>query len=528
MVSDVWRVRLQLAVLLVGGCNAGGGGGGDPKLGTHTAAVHAGEMIAQTGKALSFALQSDATLGKAASAGSSTGDAVLEPMMATTMGTMAPSDLAAQTMPRLPASMMRALVGPSLTAEITATPMPSMMTAQEKFDQAASEVRRLMDERLFVDSNLESDDGTTATYLLKADPTCRPLPEDTDPPGTVPAIGATCEKNFAKVAVRIAVTNDGDGVRLRVLIEADRLELVVFIVHSDLLAVEIDLPKAKAAVDAINAKLGTDDSPTGSYERLAGKFRWALKLVGAERVTASMSILEPYDLAQVGGPEVTIAKSDPLFAITGDGVSKNATVDVGLGLTTVATTWDPRNTDVPNRDLRVTTGGLYGTLVLDEAARTITLTNVGLAETKALVRGTTIFDLNLNANQQRRFSGVVTVNADDTAHLTLQPAFDLSLGFDFNAIAADFSSPPAATVGHDTYGVSLVNGGVASAIDTVKSNGTFAGGLRVSAGTLTLSAASAPAETVMVPAGQCLTSVSGGAPVGKNPVLGAVTVAACP
>jgi hypothetical protein len=233
-------------------------------------------------------------------------------------------------------------------------------------------------------------------------------------------------------------------------------------------------------------------------------------------------------MAQAGGAEVIIGKSEPLLAVTGDGVSKRATLQVGLGAAELATTWDPQHMGVKNRDLRVTTGGLYGTLSLDEEARTITLTEVGAGESKALVRGTTIFDLNLNPNQQRRFSGVVTVNADDTAHLTLQPAFDLTLGFDFNAVAADFSSPPAAPLAHETFGISLVNGGGASALDTVKSSGTFAGGVRVSAGTLTLTAASAPAETVTVPAGQCLTSVPGGAPAGKNPMLGALTVSVCP
>jgi len=300
------------------------------------------------------------------------------------------------------------------------------------------------------------------------------------------------------------------------------------VVHSDRLAIESDLPKTKAAVDAINARLGTDDSPTGSYERLTGKFQLALTLVDAQSATVSMSILEPFDLAEAGGAEVIIGKSEPLFAITGDGTSQKGKVQVGLGAAEVDSTWDPRSTGAKNRDLRVTTGGLYGTLALDEVAKTITLTDVGVGESKALVRGTTIFDLNLNPNQQRRFSGLVTVNADDTAHLTLQPAFDLTLGFDFNAVAADFSSPPEAPLAHDTFWVSLANGGAPSALDTVKGSPTFAGGLRVSAGTLTLTAASAPAETVTVPMGQCLTSVPGGAPDGKNPVLGALTVATCP
>jgi hypothetical protein len=128
----------------------------------------------------------------------------------------------------------------------------------------------------------------------------------------------------------------------------------------------------------------------------------------------------------------------------------------------------------------------------------------------------------------RRFSGTITVNADDTAHLELQPKFDLSLAFDYNAVAGELKEAPPSTIAHDTYGVKLINGGAAASVDTVKSNGAFAGGLRVSAGTLTLSAASAPAEMVTVPAGMCLTSVSGGAPAGTNPLLGALAVTTCP
>src|SRR5437868_11821195 len=112
---NVSRVRLALAVVLIGACNSGGSGG-DPKLATHTAASNAGETISRTGKALSFALASDGTLGKAASAGSSTGNVVLEPMMGAP-GTTTSMDLAAQMTPRLPTAMMRALVGPTLAAE---------------------------------------------------------------------------------------------------------------------------------------------------------------------------------------------------------------------------------------------------------------------------------------------------------------------------------------------------------------------------------------------------------------------------
>jgi len=127
----------------------------------------------------------------------------------------------------------------------------------------------------------------------------------------------------------------------------------------------------------------------------------------------------------------------------------------------------------------------------------------------------------------RRFSGVVTVNADDTVHVELTPSFNVSLAYDYQSIASELASPPSAATLHDTYGIVLANGASAVAFDTVKASGTFTGGLKLVAGTLTLSAASAPDATVTVPAGKCLSSPAA-APSGANPLLGALSVSDCP
>ncbi len=51
---------------------------------------------------------------------------------------------------------------------------------------------------------------------------------------------------------------DGDGVRLGVLIGPQRLELSAFVIHSDLLALEMDLAKADAATQVIAQTLGSE------------------------------------------------------------------------------------------------------------------------------------------------------------------------------------------------------------------------------------------------------------------------------
>lgn len=518
MANELWSAGLVVALGVAAGCNPSKPL--DEKQTTETAAVNAETALQQAGKALSFIVEDSGTVKAVSSAGTSTSTV----MSQTASAMAARGAVAAST--AMPRSMLRALVGPTVSAQVTGTAMPSVMTTDEKFDQAASELRKLMEQRLFVDSNLEGNDGTTATYLLHPDPTCRPLPADDAPAGTVPDIDAHCQDELTKVAVRIAVTNDGDGSKLAVEIGPSRLQLVSFIVHSDLLAADVDLAMAKAATDYIDAQLGTD-APSSSYDRLTGTLRFSLKRLGDQKVMVAFSILQAVDVAETKGPEIITAVADPAYALTGDGASKTATLQVGMGATEIDGPWDPQATGAVNRDEKITVGGAYGSYTLDENAKKITLTDVGMGEEKLAVRGMTVLDLNLNADAMRRFSGVVTVNADDTVHVELTPDFNLNLAYDYQSIASDFSSPPSTATLHDTYGVVLANGGSSAAFDTVKASGTFTGGVKVVAGTLTLTAASAPDATVTVPAGKCLSSPSA-APAGANALLGALSVGDCP
>ena len=211
--------------------------------------------------------------------------------------------------------------------------------------------------------------------------------------------------------------------------------------------------------------------------------------------------------------------------MTGDGAGKTAILQWALGVTDIAGTWDPRATGVSNRDQHVSIGGIYGKVALDDNAKKITLTDVGLGETKVTVRGTTVFDINLNADTMRRYAGTATVTGDDNLHIDITPKFDLSLGFDYSQVASDYVTPPSPL--RETYGVALLGGGSTATIETVKSTPTFGGGIKVIAGTLNLTAATVPAQTVSVPAGKCLVSQSA-PPAGSDPVLGKFAVSDCP
>jgi hypothetical protein len=427
--------------------------------------------------------------------------------------------------------MNRALMGRQLSRELALAPsMPSMMTAEEKLDEIGAELRRLMNERLFVASNFESKSGETAVYGLRPDPTCRPLPAEGAATATVPAIDEECASDLMKVEMRLAVRADGDGARVTVLVGGDRHELLTLIVRSDLLALEVSLAKAKAAADHIETQLG-DGAPMEKLARLGGKVRFAIEKRGDQRVVVSVSLLEPLDIATVPGAatpiELQSAAANPLVSLESDGVGKRAILVLGQGQTSVATKWDPRGTGATNRDLRYTFGGYYGRFELDESAKRIDITDAGFGQARLMVRDALIMDLNLNANSNRRFSGSVTVNSDDTPRITVRPEINVSAAFDYAQIASELETPPDTALLHDAYDVVLAGAGGSAVIQGVNESGTFAGGLGVVTGTLTLNAAGPPAASVVVPQGRCLTTVSP-APDGSHPFLGRLQVADCP
>ena len=110
---------------------------------------------------------------------------------------------------------------------------------------------------MLADANLESKTDDEAIYLLRPDPTCRRIPSADDPPGTVPELNTAASTTSRGCEVRVSLRADGDGVRLG---DPDRpgsaLELSAFVIHSDLLALEMDLPRAYQATQVIDADAG--------------------------------------------------------------------------------------------------------------------------------------------------------------------------------------------------------------------------------------------------------------------------------
>jgi hypothetical protein len=144
-----------------------------------------------------------------------------------------------------------------------------------------------------------------------------------------------------------------------------------------------------------------------------------------------------------------------------------------------------------------------------------------------MVRGTKIFALDFNPADGNAMDVVAKLLAGDVPRFEIKPKLDLSLMFNFQAVAGELQEPPAAGIADETYGITL-GGASPSAIEVLKENTAtgFEGGFKVAAGSLALTARTSPGATVTVPAGQCLVSRPM-PPAGSHPVLGAFQAGAC-
>jgi hypothetical protein len=482
----------------------------DPSLLADQAALHAREIVHQSGAGVAFTQDEGSGL-----------STILN-------GMQGASDGLAGNMPSpMPPAMGSAMGDSPLAAAMAG--MTSMLTTEEQFDDTADQLRIWLRERVLADVNRESTTDDEAIYRLRPDPTCRRIPGADDPPGAAPELNTGCVDDLTRLEVRVSLRADGDGVRLGLLIGPQRLELSAFVIHSDLLALEMDLAKADAATQVIAQTLASD-SPVAAHDALAGRIRLGIHKDADRKVTFSGSVLDAVHIGALDsngalGPDVTLAASDPTVAVTTDGNFQTLTVKVDMGALDVLGDWDPMGVVSPNRDLRVRVGGVHGQVTFTEATDDVTATGVGIGAVSIDAHGARIFDLGLNPYDMARFDAHLYVNAAGQPEIRMLPRFDLALGYHLRQVASEYTTAPPSYVLDETYRVLLDNGGVAVSVAAAPATPTFAGGIKVTQGTLTI-ASTAATQPVVVPAGKCLT---GGAtpPAGAHPILGAFAVVDC-
>lgn len=415
------------------------------------------------------------------------------------------------------------------TAAVKHTTRPrflTLMSQEESFDETAADLESFLRDRLFAPANVEADRGTEVVYLLKGDPTCRPLPGRILE-GAADQVDPECAADLAKLEVRIVVRGDGDGYRFQILLGPDKHELSVFVVHTDLLAWEADLAQARKAGEFADMALGQPvaDMPFASVR---GRVKLAAQKLAEKTMRLSFGVLEALELT--GKPEqpmvFALGKSDPAWAVTADGAAERLTVELAWPRTDVSGPWDPEDTGARNTDLHVQIGGLTGKTVLGDGAEQATITGLGMPPSFVEIRGNKIFALTLNPSSGHKLDLTVKSLPGDEARFEITPRLDLSLAFKLQAIAAELDDAPAHLL-DETYAL-LLAGATPVVVESVPGNASgFAGGFKLVSGSLKLSTSASAAATVEVPAGKCLSENPDPAP-DAHPLLGSLAAVDCP
>jgi hypothetical protein len=380
----------------------------------------------------------------------------------------------------------------------------------------SEEVREFLETRVFTDANYEGD----GVYRLRGEDFCE-ADELTGAPDP------QCVADFNAAELRIRATIAGDGLDLELLVGPDRSEPLTVELRSDRIAVIVDLAELRAAIVHLSSISG---EPIELPSIMEGVVAGELRVNGAADVTLSLGIRQAVrveGMLDSGRFAFASAAKEALVSARAEGGASRLSLDLDIGQTTISVPYDAFGDDSTaspiTGQLDIDAKGLSGSVVLEEGAGQLRLTNLGLGDGKSTVRldDYEILSWLLNAESGHRFGLTVTPTAEGSATFAFDPEFDLQVGVDLSPFAdageivesyllgetyrieIDGSSPTVRPVPADVYGVG--------------------GGLAVDSGRLRLSAASGP--EVIVQAGQCL--VEDPVTSGEHPLLGSYAAGTC-
>lgn len=285
---------------------------------------------------------------------------------------------------------------------------------------------------VFTDAN-EVDDGI---YAVPAELVCEVT--DFDQNGNeVTTLDPECAANWAKLALRIRVSENGSALKFAVQLGAAHDEpLEVTLTHYSV-ALSLDLDEAEDATIAIAMAFGE----TAPNAELSGKVTGKLTILGTAHAEVAFDIDRAVDI-KVADEGVALSSPDA-FRLTSaaahvldlelDGNAATGAVALGLGETTFHAPGD----DTFDLDLP----GLTAAAVL-AANQPLQITNISLGNrtTKLSKNGAVAVAIDLNANGGRKLDAAISF--DETAGtetLTVTPHLDVEIATN-HAVLGDTAS----------------------------------------------------------------------------------------
>ncbi len=378
--------------------------------------------------------------------------------------------------------------------------------ARQDMHDSLDQLLGFMRDEIFIEDNLESEDGTYATYLLPASVLC----DDSEP--DLGAAGRSvveederesCAEGVQRLAPRLRLSSPAAGdVDVELLLSSEQYNPITLQLYDDRVGVTMDLGELKATVEAT----GEDLEWIGELDGEVG-----LELVrnSATNYSLRMSLLRDLVLATTNEGEMVdfmMAASNPTIELNIDGEAKALTATINYGAMNLRAPlsafmsdeeYDDEGNPLPPKSytglIDAVLGGLNGGLTFDGTTDVLRFENLGLGDVRTEVShdGNTLLSLDVNPDDGRRFDLAVR-QGDNGPTLTFYPTLDVRAGLGFTHIANQVDDIPSAFL-EDT--VRLWFEGDDPTVELHDE------ALKVSSGTLHLESS---AESVSVEAGMCL------------------------
>jgi hypothetical protein len=445
-----------------------------------------------------------------------------------------------------------------------------------ELDKVTDDIQEFLNQNVFVDSQIELEDGSSVVYLLSPDIFCdgpseasgggsenTNVPKPGEPADKSDEFGDEewdedgdddCAQFLQDVEVRVRIVSYSEGnVDIDILFGVDQLAPLHLQIYEDKLAVEVDLAMTKAVAQLFVDTFGEDDEDVDLPEVFEGKMRAELKKDSATKYSLTYSVEENIKVgmtldgeefsAELGKSSMTAAVDSTAQTISWDVDFNELTVNAPYQLFIDA--WydmgeeegddeypdDPPEVpadDIYDEDpetpqvagaLTLFVAGFSGAATFAATDDTVTVSGLGLGDAPSYIKkgDTALVSVSLNRDNGWAMDMTTSFDGEDLSIQT-SPVMDAAVTWYLKGIESDLDEVPAFLL-DETFRV-LLDSDPTPSVLFVDGSDDSDGGLKVTAGKLTLSSSAAPEETVTVETGMCLMGMEDGESSGSPDIDG--------
>lgn len=428
-----------------------------------------------------------------------------------------------------------------------------------ELDKVADDIQEFLNQNVFVDSQIELEDGSNVVYLLSPDIFCdgpsqasgggdnTTVPKPGEPADKADEFGDEewdeegeddCAQFLQDIEVRVRVVSYSEGnVDIDILFGVDQLAPLHLQIYEDKLAMEVDLAITKAVAQLFVDTFGEGDEDVDLPEIFEGKMRAELKKDSATKYSLTYSVEENIKVGMtLDGDEFSAELGKSSMTASVDSTAQTIAWDVDFNELTVNAPyqlfidawydegeddWDDEYPDdppeVPADDiydedpetpqvsgaLTLFVAGFSGAATFAAADETVTVSGLGLGDAPSYIKkgATSLVSVSLNRDNGWAADFVMDYDGNDMT-MVVSPLFDVAVTWFLKGIESDLDEVPAFLL-DETFQVTL-DSDPAPSVTFLDGSDDADGALKVTAGKLTLSSTAAPEETVTVETGMCL------------------------